>query len=74
VIKQRGELDAADEDALAIALLQVVSLLAPTAPHMAEELWQRAGREGLACQAPWPGAEELAGERQPQPVQTGAPS
>jgi leucyl-tRNA synthetase len=74
VIKQRGELSEADEDALAIALLQVVALLAPVAPHMAEELWQRAGREGFVCQAPWPEAGGPAGERQPQPVQTGAPS
>ena len=74
VVKQRGELSEADEDALAIALLQVVALLAPVAPHMAEELWQRAGREGFVCQAPWPGAGTPAGELQPQPVQTGAPS
>jgi leucyl-tRNA synthetase len=74
VIKQRGELAEADEDALAIALLQVVSLLSPVAPHMAEELWERAGREGLVCQAPWPGAGEIAQERQSQPVQTGVPS
>jgi leucyl-tRNA synthetase len=73
VLKQRGALGKADEDALVIALLQVVALLAPVAPHMAEELWQRAGREGFVCQAPWPGAGSPAGERQPQPVQTGAP-
>jgi leucyl-tRNA synthetase len=74
VIKQHGQLGEADEDALAIALLQVVSLLAPAAPHMAEELWERAGREGLVCQVPWPGAKGSARQPQPQPVQTGAPS
>jgi leucyl-tRNA synthetase len=74
VVKQRGELGEADQDALAIALLQVVGLLAPVAPHMAEELWRRAGKEGFVCQAPWPGAAGPASVRQPQPVQTGAPS
>jgi len=74
VIKARGELSEVDEDALAIALLQVVELLAPIAPHMAEELWRRAGREGFVCQAPWPTPSERAGEQQCQPVKTGAPS
>jgi leucyl-tRNA synthetase len=74
VVKARGELSEPDEDALAIALLQVVALLAPIAPHMAEELWRRAGREGFVCQAQWPGASGPAGESQRQPVQTGAPS
>jgi leucyl-tRNA synthetase len=74
VLGKRGELGPEDEDALAIALLQVVGLLAPVAPHMAEELWQRAGREGFACQAPWPAAGEPAGERQSPPVETGVPS
>jgi leucyl-tRNA synthetase len=42
-----------------------VLLLAPFAPHIAEELWQRLGHnESLACQ-PWPRYdEELAKERQ----------
>jgi len=73
-IKAHGELGEADRDALAIALLQVVSVMAPLAPHMAEELWQQAGREGFVCQAPWPGASEPRRERQPEPVETGAPS
>ncbi len=29
-------------------------LLAPYAPHIAEELWQRLGQEGLIAEAPWP--------------------
>jgi leucyl-tRNA synthetase len=33
-------------------------LLAPFAPHLAEELWQRLGREGSIAYAPWPEAEE----------------
>ena len=74
VVKARGVLDEADEEALAIALLQVVMLMAPAAPHMAEELWERAGRPGLVCQAPWPGTSEPVHERQREPVETGAPS
>jgi leucyl-tRNA synthetase len=31
-----------------------VQLLAPLAPHMAEELWQRLGGEGFVALAPWP--------------------
>src|SRR5947209_9772009 len=33
-------------------------LLAPFAPHMAEELWHRQGGEGLVAFAPWPQADE----------------
>ncbi|HSR67427.1 MAG TPA: leucine--tRNA ligase [Acidobacteriota bacterium] len=33
-------------------------LLAAYAPHLAEELWQRLGFEGLASLAPWPEYEE----------------
>ena len=29
-------------------------VLCPFAPHLAEELWSRAGRAGLASLAPWP--------------------
>ena len=31
-----------------------LALLSPFAPHMADELWERCGLDGLACQAPWP--------------------
>jgi leucyl-tRNA synthetase len=74
VIKQRGELEEADREALAIALLQVVMLIAPAAPHMAEELWQEAGREGFACQAPWPEIGEPARDEERQPMRSGAAS
>ena len=29
-------------------------MLQPFAPHIAEELWDKLGGEGLVCQAPWP--------------------
>jgi leucyl-tRNA synthetase len=38
------------------SLLDAVVMLAPLAPHIAEELWAAAGQEGLVCNAPWPAA------------------
>jgi leucyl-tRNA synthetase len=32
----------------------LISLLAPFAPHMCEEIWQKAGESGLASLSPWP--------------------
>ncbi|MBI1947233.1 MAG: leucine--tRNA ligase [Deltaproteobacteria bacterium] len=32
--------------------------LSPYAPHLAEELWQRLGGQGLACQQAWPAHDE----------------
>ncbi|MEM6455085.1 MAG: leucine--tRNA ligase, partial [Acidobacteriota bacterium] len=39
-------------------LTRFVRLLAPYAPHLAEELWQRLGCDGLACVADWPEHDE----------------
>jgi leucyl-tRNA synthetase len=36
----------------------MVILLAPFAPHMAEELWNRMGNEGSVCDATWPAYDE----------------
>lgn len=36
------------------ALKPLVQLLAPFAPHMAEELWEKMSGEGLCSLAPWP--------------------
>ena len=36
----------------------VVVLLAPFAPHMAEELWHALGHETTVCDAPWPTYDE----------------
>ena len=33
---------------------QLVILIAPFAPHMAEELWKMLGQEGSVCDAQWP--------------------
>ena len=35
-------------------LKQVVVTIAPFAPHIAEELWERLGGEGSVCDAEWP--------------------
>ena len=35
-------------------MTQIVALLAPFAPHMAEELWEALGQEGSVCDAQWP--------------------
>jgi leucyl-tRNA synthetase len=48
------ELSAADRGALLSALGVLAQLLAPLAPHIAEELWIALGADGDA-QIPWPG-------------------
>ena len=35
-----------------------IQLLAPFAPHMAEEIWERLGGQGYVCIAPWPSYDE----------------
>jgi leucyl-tRNA synthetase len=35
-----------------------IRLLAPFAPHLAEELWESFGKEGFVTLSPWPKAEE----------------
>ena len=39
-------------------VLTVIQLLAPFAPHLAEELWERLGRAPSVLQAPWPQYDE----------------
>jgi len=53
VLEQYGELTPADSSALADALITAVQLLAPLAPHIAEELWAAAGRDGFVAAAGW---------------------
>ena len=36
----------------------VALLLSPMAPHLSEELWEKLGGEGFACNQPWPAFEE----------------
>lgn len=49
-----GELDAADEAALATGLRLLVQLIAPMAPHVAEELWALSGEQSMLATLPWP--------------------
>ena len=46
--------DAAYRQTFANGIRCLVTMLAPFAPHMAEELWQRIGGEGLVACAKWP--------------------
>jgi leucyl-tRNA synthetase len=46
--------EAASGCALRADAVTLVSLLAPFAPHLTEELWQRLGERGSVHDAPWP--------------------
>jgi leucyl-tRNA synthetase len=46
------------DEAWEAASLGMTRLLAPFAPHLAEELWQRQGGEGLIVFQPWPELDE----------------
>ena len=48
------DVTALDEAALLIALRHLVQLLAPMAPHLAEELWSLCGEEQMLATLPWP--------------------
>jgi leucyl-tRNA synthetase len=58
VLARTDELSAADRDALLSALAVLAQLLAPLAPHIAEELWIALGNDG-DTQTPWPGVSSL---------------
>jgi leucyl-tRNA synthetase len=55
VLAREGELSAANSQAQLDALALLAQLLAPLAPHIAEELWIAFGREEPGTQMPWPG-------------------
>ncbi len=52
--------DPADGPVVAEAALVFTRLLAPLAPHLAEELWARFGQKGLVLQASWPEVDRAA--------------
>jgi hypothetical protein len=54
VAAQRGETAGADRAAVAVALVVLARIAAPLAPAIADELWQRAGRDGRIADAGWP--------------------
>jgi len=54
VLARQPELGRANSDALIEALTQLVQVLGPLAPHMAEELWIAFGGDEHSAQTPWP--------------------
>ncbi|HEX5147020.1 MAG TPA: class I tRNA ligase family protein [Conexibacter sp.] len=59
-----GSLAPPDEAALLIGLRHLVQLLAPMAPHVAEELWALCGEQPVLATLPWP--EPVARTSAPQ--------
>ena len=57
VIEQRGAIEGADRDAVAVALALLAALLTPLAPGAAAEVWRQAGRDGSPADAGWPSAQ-----------------
>jgi leucyl-tRNA synthetase len=51
------ESGAQDRAAWDEAMATLALMLAPACPHLAEELWHRAGRAGSVHSAPWPAAD-----------------
>ena len=47
----------AGRDTRRFAMRTLAQLMAPMAPHIAEDLWQMLGGEGLLVDAPWPRAD-----------------
>jgi leucyl-tRNA synthetase len=54
VLARTPTLGAADRAALLEALSLLTQLLAPLAPHLAEELWVALGNDATAGETPWP--------------------
>ncbi|MEF8887939.1 MAG: class I tRNA ligase family protein, partial [Haloarculaceae archaeon] len=54
LVRQYRDATTPDEDTVAEALETTAKLLAPVAPHVAEELWELLGGEGLVAEAAWP--------------------
>jgi leucyl-tRNA synthetase len=57
LLRRYREYTTPDEATFERGLVTAVKLLAPVAPHLAEEVWQRLGRDGLVAEADWPAAD-----------------
>lgn len=53
-----GDIKAANALVLKDVLMVIARLIAPAAPHIAEEIWQRLGNRPFIAVAPWPKAEK----------------
>jgi len=49
--------DASRVTALRTGVENLIQLIAPMMPHLAESCWETLGKEGLVCDAPWPEAD-----------------
>lgn len=58
-----GELDPIDAGALSFGVGLLLRMLGPIAPHLAEEIWHRAGGRGMLALAPWPASLDLDADR-----------
>ena len=65
VLANSSKLTDRDQEAVVVSLLVLVRLMAPVAPHLAEELWAASGQDKFVSEAPWPevGSEGLADAR-----------
>ena len=49
-----------NEPLLKKAATELIVILSPFVPHIAEEMWEHIGGEGLCCQQSWPAFDEKA--------------
>jgi leucyl-tRNA synthetase len=61
LLRQYRDDTAPDPDVFERGVETVTKLLAPVAPHVAEEVWAQLGRDGLVAEADWPSADPPAG-------------
>lgn len=61
--RERSELTEGEKRVFASALATVLTLLAPVAPHISAELWQKMGHNNDVSNEPWPKWSESALER-----------
>ena len=61
LLRQYRDYTTPDADVFERGVETVTKLLAPVAPHVAEEVWAQLGRDGLVAEADWPSADPPAG-------------
>jgi len=61
LLRQYRDYTVPDTDVFERGVETVTKLLAPVAPHVAEEVWAELGRDGLVAEADWPRADPPAG-------------